>query len=185
METDGFWVMVIKHIPVENPPPKLGIFWAVPWPDKEIFEAQVKRFARFHYAFSDDGTWEEEILDADDDVFYDNFGKEPNWNKGVRIRYEGQDIRLFSHEFSKVSKPNMDLYLAEKDAFLLKPYDVQGDMLMDFLLNKEYLPVYDAALLDGCNHNLAQLVAMGQDFDVDYPPVGYYEPHPQLAAMFG
>lgn len=184
MQSDGFWVMVIKDIPVGTPPPRMGIFWATPWPDKEAFESQVKRFAKWHYTFSDDMTTEDKLLNGDEDCFYDHFGKEPNWNKTVRIRYDNQDIRLFAHEFSVTTKENMDIYLNEDGAYELRPYDIQGDMLMSFLLNKEFLPTYEAALLDGCPPNLAQLVALGQDFDVEYPPVGYYEPHPELVAMF-
>ncbi len=173
------WIMIIKHLPLANPPPRFSIFWSTSWPELDLAKYQKERY------YPDD-QWA--LLDFErqistEEYFYDHmdFGKEPNALLARKIHFENEEIRVWKHEFSEITSKKMDFYIGEQDSiFTLVPESIASEKVMEFVLNKEYMPVYDAALLDGCNPNQAQLVALGEDItipDAKYSPLGWYKPN--------
>jgi hypothetical protein len=170
----GRWVMIRVQLPLieGGAPPPLSLHWAVPWPmDKKYCENYFRHYCR------------DENFDADEDEFDMDFalglfnGLDRNPFRALKIKYKGNDVRLFADEVSFVSSENMKLYL-EDGSHTLVPSSVAEGQIIQEVLDGEKKQFYDAALLDGANENQAFLTALGipvEDDGAIYPAIGWYE----------
>lgn len=201
------WIIINQHLPVENPPPYLSMFWSTPWkPDNvESWKQQIKRWL-IQEGFVDGDEKKLKVFvnkivagDMSDEnvaaaIEYLStatyitglFGKEPNHGIARRIHHEGRDIKVFPHEFSPLKAENMKEYI-ESGEFKLVGSDIAGDRMIEAVLESDQRLVYDAALVDGCIPSQAMLVALEMDVtlaDEQFPPaVGWYKPSASLLAI--
>lgn len=186
------WIMLTKKLPTSPSPPKMSIFWSVPWPHEEYAEQQKKtvraRMEHF-YHIECDRIWEPD-LDADTIPAFDIKPglKEPNRTRARRITYKGESIRVFPHEFTAQTVDNMREYIfSDCPSHELVTSDVAGEMTMRDIHGGMRRSVYDAALLDGCNEAQALATAWGRDItieDAEFPAVGWYRCVPEYAGIF-
>jgi len=214
------WVMLRTKLPTEVSPPKMSLFWSVPWPapwdsllnriertgkgisnpenttDKRVTTRLTKREIRNFYP----PLSEEEL---EQDYFLDSagFGLTPNWIRARKIHYKEMDVRIFPHEFSEISNEKMQYYLNE-NAYDLMPNSVAENMLIygsdgkvvenkpsfisDYPQSDQRL-IYEAALIDGCTHAQALIVAFGGDPSDEVsiiPAVGWYKLKAEYASVF-
>lgn len=183
------WIMIIKCLPVKNPPPRYSIFWSTAWPSEDaminkslkLIQASAKYSARD--AIEGDWPYDEvdNIKETDTYIFTPQdmmFGKKtPNWFGARAIIYQGEKIRIFPHEFTPQSNQNMHLFINQEQAYDFYPNTVAEERQVQLVLTGELRPIYEQALLDGANHNQALLTLLEQDItmpDADFPPMGYY-----------
>lgn len=199
------WIMLIKKLPVKPSPPKLSIFWSVPWPaEGEIgvhaglcqICGQKPKKGRYKNATATCDCGTPTLVTPDDNDIRDptGFGREPNWVGARKIRYQGKDIRVFPHEFSKLKSENMRLYILGDDesdgdtrSHELVPEGVAEQEMVKAILDGETRPIYDQALGDGCTTAQAMAVAMGIDItlpDAEFPPLGWYRCRPEYASAY-
>ena len=214
------WVMLIKRIPVQNPPPFISIHWAVEW---DSFSHEIRVFERlFNFYAGRTEPFDDIIYDLfrhlsknnpsyrkDFDVseitrknvksfyekhrnkikaylrtrtLYDKHGEVSNWFGAMKIRFKDDEIRIFPHEYSIISKKNMHIYMNETHE--LVPSDTASKKFIEQNLTKRQRPIYEASLMDGCTHFQAMLNTMGKPID-DFPdPIGYYVAKPQYLNIF-
>ncbi len=137
------------------------------------------------------------------EVFLDKngFGFVPNWARARKIHYKETDIRIFPHEFSDIDNEKMQFYLNE-NAFEIVPNSVAENTLIygsdgrtvedrpkfisEYPQSEQRL-IYEAALIDGCTHAQALIVAFGGDPSDEVstiPPIGWYKLKPEYASVF-
>jgi hypothetical protein len=178
------WIMLIKKLPTVVSPPKLSIFWAVPW------LADMHKLSK-----------REEQLQDEFDRSYKMFGM-PDWDNAVAIFYKGEKIRVFPHEFSKMTRGKMHEYIIGNEGFLTSHELVTADVItaaqkrLDEITDEALKPIRDAALLDGASPEMAMQIAMGVDVlvpdegiedpddDCGFPPIGWYRCHEEYAKYF-
>ena len=191
-DDDGCWVMLTKKLPIdpEIRPPILSIHWTVSWPQWEFAKSQLDRLK--HYKLDET---------ASDDLLTDHWlpdmhgmGWEPIWARARRILFKGTSIRILPHEFSVVSMEHMQLYLlGDANDGVEPPYElVLSDTASDERIGEEIKSgrqrvLYEQALTDGCDHDLAVLTALGLDVtaQVEFPPIGWYKLKPGYAEELG
>lgn len=173
----GAWIILTAKLPTNPSPPKLSIHWATPWPlDREKIETQIRQ--QIHHGNED----------MDDEYFFTDWGKEPNVKLPVRIHYKGNDIRVWKHEFNYLTPDRMRDYVAGGEeggngTHLLMEGTKSDQALLRAAMDTDLRGIYDAALIDGCNPEMAKLLAMGMEFNDDtleFPPVCWYKLHPEL-----
>ena len=185
------WIILIKKLPTNPSPPKMSIFWSLPWPDTKMIEKQKMQLTdplKRKKSYSDIPrtltVLEEEGLDSN--IYFDYFGfMGPQWNGARRINYKGKQIRIFPHEFTELVLENMKLYL--EDSHELVPGSVAEEDIMDSILRGVKRKIYDAALVDGCAEYEARLMAMGVDVSSDHyeiPAIGWYRIKPEYGNIF-
>lgn len=163
------WIMLIKPLPIELPvPPMLSVHWSTPWP----MGREKAKSAR---------NWDDVV-----EAYFEYRGRTPDTEHARRIRFVGRDIRIFPHEFSQLSPDKMMTFVEEK-VLLLEAGDVASDTLIEQRLKKGQREIYDAALVDGCDHAQATMVALGKDPtlpDAEFPPIGWYRCAEEYAQFF-
>lgn len=208
------WIMLRSKLPTEISPPKMSLFWSVPWPgpwddsmldrierkikpseDKdERVEGRIKRKRKVAVPLSEEELEQECFLDV-------GFGLVPNWVRARKIHYKDTDIRIFPHEFSKIDNEKMQFYLNE-GAYDLIPTTVAENVLIygpdgkkieekpafisEYPQSEQRL-IYEAALIDGCTHAQALIVAFGSDPTDEtsiIPPIGWYKLKSEHASVF-
>lgn len=190
------WIMLIKHIPTQPSPPKMGIFWSVPWPNEEWAKDQIRRAKADGYGRRRD---DEEDVQTEYEAYDENrsfgplggHGLEPNWKGARKVTYKGSEVRVFPHEFSVIKQDRMRLYVlgteGEGPSHDLVAEGVASDVLIKGVLDSDTKFIYDAALLDGCTPEEALAVALGQDItepDSEFPPLGWYRPRDWVVEQF-
>lgn len=182
------WILLKEKIRTEASPPKLSIFWSVPWPDnrwdrkeKGRVKASVDFLMRKPFS-------EEDPLDPDAEFYWDGLGfKMPNWGRARRILFRGHAIRVFPHEFSALTPESLRLYLVEEEGWELVPEGAAAEQIMKGVLEKDQKVLYEEALLDGCTHNQALLTALEVDITLEepeFPAIGWYRCKPEIAGVF-
>lgn len=217
------WIMIIKKLPIAEPPPKFSIFWSVHWPDEKIASQQLKLLAdeieeeiregrsplpKRQRRMSSINMKKDEIreeaertarLRAQDEewMYFSTISRDPNWIAARRITYQGQEIRVFPHEFSKLSNRNLAFYLMGTGNDGVTSHELVPESVAEIkfqldALDGDLRPVYDAALVDGCTPGMAYMVAMGVDVNDEAPdvlPMGWYrlrqEFHEMVYGMYG
>jgi len=170
--------MIIADLPTEPAPPKMSIHWSTSWAAGRFIKSQEIRAGR---KIQPDEPW---VIDEN----FLCFGLEPNMTGARRIRFEGKEIRVFPHEFSAMTPQKMERFITEEEAYDLVPGDAASDTLVKGILDGETRPIYEAALIDGCNHNQAIMTALGMDLTIEeptFPAVGYYVMKEEYARYFG
>ena len=110
-------------------------------------------------------------------------GAEPNMFRRLRIHVNGQDVGILSHEYSILTKENMEMYLEDSHEFV--PGTVAENKFSFPHMEEEEKTIYGAALLDGCTPVQAVKVLMGEDPQADFPPpIGHYRMKPNYYEYF-
>jgi hypothetical protein len=204
----GKWIIIIREIPIQDPPPVLSIFFCVPWAmlplPKGYEDAKQERlnniktvlYTQYDYTKSDVASMSEtQILKLNKKYNIDSWYEDEPYGKfteeakrllgAVQIRYKGQQIRLFPEEYSELSRERMREY-SEITIY----HEVTGDF--DELYQKPKDPdsvlIYETALLDGCDKYQALNVLNGataEDMDDFPPPTGWYEIPVEYRNYFG
>jgi hypothetical protein len=192
----------------------LSIFWSVPWYDnpeevKEVIESIMRTMLiNEHGKFQCWRDFKRSIKDPEEykrlskrvkkyidenDTFpsRNGFGREPNLARARKIRYKDEDIKIFPHEFSVISKENMRLYVQGDDdsenSHDLITTDVAEETLLREITEGELKPIVEAAQLDGCTMAQAILVALGMDITIpeaEFPPLGWYKIKPEFGLVY-
>lgn len=173
------WIMLTRRIPTEVPVPKLSVHWSTPWPHDE-YAAASKRFVQ-GTTYKRRGRTVHLIGPGP------SFGREPNWEKARKIRFRGESIRVFPHEFSEMPNEKMRMLISGGALELREQDDVPTDPPIDKKLIGEQKVIYEEALVAGCDHAQAMMVCFGIDPtipDAEFPPVGWYKCRPEYAAFF-
>jgi hypothetical protein len=190
------WIMIITKLSTEVSPPKMSMFWSLPWPDDKISRMQIAR------AMEDDEDRiqtrtrrrrraEPSYRDIDDYAAKHNLsevtkwpalrGFEPNWIGARKIHYKHNDIRVFPHEFSVLKPESMRMYILGIDggghSHELVTDDVAQEKLVEQTLNTDQRFLYEYALLEGANPPQATMAALGYDVtveDAEFLAIGWY-----------
>ena len=184
------WILLIRKLPTMPSPPKLSIFWSVPYPN----ETYAKRLAPWFADYEAIDTIESgmEKMKAGEILGIDDLDRAvPNFLGARKIHYQGCDIRVFPNEFNPISHDHMKIYIFGEgyDDFTHEfiASDVAEDQILTDILEGDKKFIYDAALVDGATHEQAILVAMGMDItlpDAEFPPIGWYRCKPEYASYF-
>lgn len=171
----GYWITLTRRLPIENPPPILSLHWSVAWANMEYARSQFDRYA------NEVG----ELPHSADGAIWVELGKEPDWLHARKIRWNGGDVRIFPHEFTKTTEEKLLLFT--KETHDLQAGDVAHNALLDMILKDDLKPAYESLLLEGCTKEQAILVLQGMDIDdaSTIPPTGWYKLKPQYQEYFG
>lgn len=159
------WIMLIAKLPTRPSPPKMSIHWSTHWPFKRMADRQKEKVKK------------NELGEGAGSVYVDfltMFGREPVAKDARKIIYNDRELRVWPHEFTEITPENMRLYVEESHE-LVSGTVAEETLIKDMKgIKKE---IYDAALLDGCTHYQAQLMALGVDVsdeNFEFPPIGWY-----------
>lgn len=208
------WIMLTTKLPTNPSPPKLSMFWSVPWPD-DVNSKYQKRICiecgqEVENPHEEDGSIYKNkrytrmtigqcgceggsvFATEQTRTLPDKFGLlEPNWIGARMIRYKGSDIRVFPHEFSVMKLENMRLYILgsghNSQSHELVKDEIVSSKMESLIMDTELKAVYDAALLDGCTEEQAYLTVSGQDItdeEVEFAPLGWYRCMRHYAELF-
>lgn len=115
------------------------------------------------------------------------FGSEPNWLGAVKIVHKGRDVRVFPHEFT----PLTDEAISERmtwGCYDLVAEDAPQAETIKFILDNDTRVLYEFALLEGAEENLAMIVAAGGTIEDDMvtaiPVMGWYKLNKEYARYF-
>jgi len=199
------WILVTRNVPVspECKPEWLGIYWALPWIDaKAIKEA----FWRFRVGESTDlARWSEgrkkdiplEVFQNihDESRYPEDFksllkrfascdfflgansgGVEPNPSSTMRVIINQEAIKLWPHEYKRVSNDDLQKYIREK-LYTLKSCTVVEEQIEKHILEGVALSMYEQCIVEGCSDHEARLMVTGVDVSerYDIPPTGWYK----------
>jgi len=179
--------MLIKKLPVHNPPPMMSLHWSVPWPYERSVEKQIdtkearakeKKNPRKAVRFTGQYVGPYFLNNAT--------GLEPKGDTARKIFYKEQSIRIWEYEFSVITPENMQLYI--NGSHKLIPDSVAEEDFLNSVLKGKKKILYQSARVMGCDHYQAMLVCMGIDiFDPKYevPPLGWYKIRPEYGEYFG
>ncbi len=170
------WIILTAKLPTKPSPPKLSIFWSIPWPNKafvkdiraRILETKRSVFPGVPFLVASDS------MDA------------AEWEGARKIKYKDENIRVFPHEFNPIKTESMELYINE-GAHTLVPGGPAEEAVIQRTLRKGEREVYEAAIMDGATEAQAVATALRQDItipDWKFPPVGWYRPNPEMAIYF-
>lgn len=207
------WIMIIKDIPVDkqHKPQKLGIYWAVPWDinydhiisaivrDEDLRHNISKQFDVSLYPTGRMTSIRNKVqafvlqnkqkvvafMSLQGNILYDSvgMGREDNPALKVQIMIGEEPVGILSYEYSKLTAENMNVYLEEVSHYLVPQSNISHEILE--LTRRQHF-IKDAALLDGCTPHQADMVALGKDPEVDFPPpLGWYKAQDTLVEMFG
>lgn len=176
------WIYLCQKLPVKNSPPAMSIFWSTAWPS-EKYLAELKTLQ--------DKATKEGCSIYELNTAQDNIHALQEWQESRKIHYQGEDIRVFPHEFSKPKEKDLLLYTMGDDiegpSHTLVTETVAEDSLLKDIMDGEQRLIYDAALLDGCNPAQALMTGLGKDItipDVKIPAIGWYRVKPEYGLMF-
>jgi hypothetical protein len=201
------WIMLTKKLPTDPSPPKLSLHWATPWPVES--RAKVIDNLRLIQDFNEgkgeqipvsQATAAYEDLNGidpgsnpNDEYFFDMWGKVPNPVKAWRINYKETDIRVWAHECKVQDGPSMQMWVFGMEGEHIPSHELvtvgnaKDAMLLRAALETDLQGIYDAAMIDGCTPEMAQMVALGHPVDdetVDFPPIGWYRAKHEFAVYY-
>ena len=180
----GKWIVLTVKLPTEPSPPKLSIFYAIPW---EIDVDRLKKQWRRYKGIKPDRivTVNEMVKDLESvDAISDGigFGCEPVEAGAMAIYYKGEKIKVWRYEYSEMKMENWPLYYPEM--YDLIPDGKTAELMISLRLTKSQRPIYDAALVDGCNDYQALLVATGNNVDDAPAPIGWFKIKPEYGKYY-
>lgn len=194
------WIMLTSKLPTRPSPPRMSIFWSVPWPDGRYSAQQarrcqfcgytIKRYRDGSQCACKDGPYP---VTVDTRLAFDDtgFGKIPNWVGARAIHFANHTLRVFPHEFSMVSTENMRAYVlgldGEGPSHDLVAEGVASERAINAVLESDQRMVYDAALVDGATHAQAMATALEMDITIEtseFPPIGWYRCRPEYGLLF-
>lgn len=169
------WILLTTKLPTGPSPPKLSIFWSLPWPQEEYVQTIKKRIRETNRALQ-----KISLFHASDLV---DIGQ---WEGARKIRYKDENIRVFPREFNPVETKFIE-EMVNGGAHALVPESVAEEAMIHKVLKKGQREIYEAALIDGCTEAQAMATALGQDVTLPnwkFPPIGWYKPNPNYAQYF-
>ena len=186
VRTQPCWIMLIQKLPTASSPPKLSIFWSTPWPYEPAVQAMQqirRRMEKTGITTKLDAMAQEEFAQSPYGEYGGPVGRNPDLLNARAIRFDGETIRVWPHEFSVMTTEKMRFYVAEQGgAYTLRPEDATPGsplvkLLQDVTLDTDQRFVRDAALVDGCTPEQATLVALGEDVleATEFAPLGWYK----------
>jgi hypothetical protein len=213
------WILLTKKLPTEFSPPKLSIFWAEPWQDDRHAKQQKETCMNCgHTVWYNDTTWDgkkkkkrnalcecaggPDLPNEDTTFIYTPFGKEANWVGAVKIIYRGTQLRVFPHEFSKLSDEHLNWYILGMPGENLPSHDLVSDLVPDpvftvkdteenplqEIFDEAMKPIYDAAILDGATPAMAKMLSLGMDVaapeSTPIPLLGWYKCKEEYAKIY-
>ncbi len=163
---DYAWIMLTKKLPTIVSPPRMSIHFSEPWPHGTAQEKTTAQHKAMH------------------EIGIGIFGFEHDWSNARAIFFRGERIRVFPDEFSILSADRMSEY--SKDSHMLIEEDVTGKTVTEAIsLRGTRKTIYEAALLDGCNHYEALMVASGSDLKGGLmPPIGWWKIRDEYGLIF-
>lgn len=186
------WIMLTEKLPTSISPPKLSLFWSVPWyiNIEQIEDLKTKLFRELRFYYDDNSIVEECVnkffkKHENDDFFYDGRYKRPNDIKSRKIHYKGEDIKVFPHEF--VIIPNKKMKLYTENTHILMADTVAEEAFLTEILHGELKSIFDSARVNGCTDAQAYLVALGIDItlpDPEFPAIGWYRCNEEFAKYY-
>lgn len=191
------WILITKKIACECAPPKLSIFWAVPWPHEnyqkdyiynEREDARVKTWNPKRRGAP--AVMQARLFPLADGTLMNDLGlREQDWQGAMKIHHGGREVRVFPDEFIHVSDDNLEQYIGESHVLMPGSSPAEVELVAGILdpENKDQRLIYDAALVDGADHAQAIMTALGGDPTKGMsglPPIGWYKCKPEYAYYF-
>lgn len=168
------WIMLIDKLPTNPSPPKLSIFWSIPWPNKAFVKDIREGVTKTPMSLEKNWYDEQDLRDADE------------WEGARQIRYRSKELRVFPREFNPVKTESMELYINERAHTLVSESPAE-ETVIQRTLKKGERQIYEAAIIDGATEAQAVATALRQDITTSnwkFPPIGWYRPDPRMAAYF-
>jgi len=170
------WILLTKKLPTKPSPPKLSIFWSLPWPNKAYVQQIRARLLEDNRSSFGGLSWlhASDLVDAE------------QWEGARQIRYKSKELRVFPREFNPIKTESMELYVNE-GAHTLVPESPAEEIIIKRALKKGEREIYEAAIIDGATEAQAVATALRQDItiaDWKFPPIGWYRPNPEMAVYF-
>lgn len=174
------WILLTAKLPTKPSPPKLSIFWSLPWPENKYVEKLrgKKRFTKTFFGG--------DIPDWIERQNYEDARDANEWEGARKIRYKDENIRIFPHEFNPVETKFIEDML-NGGAHTLIPESPAEEAVIQRTLRKGEREIYEAAIVDGATEAQAMATALRQDVtlpDWKFPPVGWYKPNPEYAIYY-
>jgi len=179
--------MLIKKLPTVVSPPKMSILWSTLWPYEPSSYVKSRKKET-------DEAKKQYKKEMDEGMGMSAFGQEPDFENARRIYYKGENLRVWPHEFSVMTPEKMKDYIIVGQSHILVECDYmdhisegQEKKVKDLILDAITKPIYEAALIDGCNDNEARLVALGIDItteEPDFPPISWYKIKPEYGNYY-
>jgi hypothetical protein len=167
--------------------PKLSVHWSVPWPREWKFSKTVLTPGQWRYlGYSKLGFDYDEHGGIAPDL-RSRLWNEPDWKGARKIRFKNNDIRIFPHEFNPLSTDVMRTLINGSVLLLHKQSSTASEEPITTELEGEARVIYEEALVAGCDHAQAMMVAHGIDPtipDAEFPPIGWYSCVPEYARHF-
>jgi hypothetical protein len=186
--------MLRRKLPTVVSPPKLSLFWSVPWPYENSYvlnKLDNEAFLEYYHKKTKHSVSETRRYNSlvNQEEVYSEITEEIERCANARmIKYKGENIRVWPEEFSPVSIENMNEYiLGEDQAYEFVADNVAEQNAIQAILDGESKLIYDAALVDGCNHNQAMITALGKDItieDAEFPAIGWYRIKKEFGMAF-
>ena len=162
---------------------------------KEGRKNQLEHFEMDMLKAIAEGEWEPPDVESrewDFEAMEDSIfpGYEPNWAGAVMIRYKGESIRVFPHEFNTVTDDRLKEYIEHSHELVKAEVadNPEGKALWDSIeISPEKKALVDAAILEGATATEAALLAAGL-MDIKegsaVAPAGWYRCHPEYALIY-
>ncbi len=169
------WIMLTKKLPTNPSPPKLSIFWSVPWPNKAFVKEERERGENAKDNFPRDSWF---VVEAERSA--------EEWEGARQIRYKSKELRVFPREFNPTTTERMEISINET-AHTLVPESQAEEEVINRDLKKGEREIFEAAIIDGATEAQAMATALRQDItipDWKFPPIGWYKPNPEMAIHF-
>ncbi|GAH50130.1 unnamed protein product [marine sediment metagenome] len=144
------WILLTKKLPTKPSPPKLSIFWSIPWPNEAIVKQEREWVGKARSVFSEDSWF---IADAKRNA--------DEWEGARQIRYKSKELRVFPHEFNPTTTDRMEIYINE-GAHMLVPESPAEEAVIQRTLKKGEREIYEAAIVDGATEAQAVATALGK-----------------------
>lgn len=204
--SSGQWITIIKELPTTPSPPKLSVLWSYPHINIKAIKQSIKtiitmdnpryitkniektfnNFLKTKKMTVEQFIKQNESSDTLFSLFHKN-GSDDNWINSRRINYHGQDIVVLASEYI-YTNINLLHKMIDNNVYTLQAGNVAEQQYINYILNKEGRKIYDAALVDGCTHFEAIMVAMEIDIlknkNTSIPPIGWYTCNPKYTNIF-
>jgi len=114
--------------------------------------------------------------------------REHNWAGAIKIVHAGRDVRVFPDEYNRTNPDKMRLTL---EAYELVHEDAPLAEVAKRILETEEKVLYEFALVEGADENLAMAIATGKNISEDeiepdeFPAIGWYKLIPEYQGVFG
>ena len=189
--------MMTKMVPTAPTVPKLSVHWSVPWPREwerrnpkklTLGQWRYRGYSKLYDYDECDGI-PPRLEDRVEGLFGIGAfkGYEPDWHGARKIRVRAHDVRVFPHEFNPMPPESMRELINGGVLLLRKQSSTPSEIEITTELVGEPHIIYEEALVAGCDHAQAMMVAHGIDPtipDAEFPPIGWYKCAPKFAQYF-